>query len=305
VPVIATEHQTHRYGRLVAVDDLRLVVQAGSIYGFLGPNGAGKTTTIRMLLGFLRPSAGRATIFGLDCWHDAPQIKRDVGYLPGDLRLYPGWTGHVALDTVGRIRGVDLRQAGRRLASRFDLDLAVRVRAMSRGMRQKLGLLLALAHRPRLIVLDEPTASLDPLMQEALMDHLRGAARDGATIFFSSHTLSEVEALCNHVAIIREGRIVADEALESLRARARRQVTIVFRDEDSASRASAPEGLVIHERAGPRWRAELDGDAPALVRWAATQPIADLAIHPPDLTRIFQVAYQGDGGVRGTGTDAS
>lgn len=292
VSVIATEHLTRRYGRFAAVDDLELRVPAGSLFGFLGPNGAGKTTTIRVLLGFLRPSAGRATIFGLDCWADSARIKRDVGYLPGDLRLYPGWTGHVALATVGRIRGLDLAQAGRTLAERFDLDLDVRVRAMSRGTRQKLGLLLALVHRPKLLVLDEPTASLDPLMQQALMDHLREAARAGATVFFSSHTLSEVEALCDRVAILREGRIVTDEPLASLRARARRQVTIVFRDAESAARAPAPPAVALLERQGPVWRGELEGDAPALLNWLATQPVADVTIHPPDLTRLFQQAYQ-------------
>ena len=289
--VIATEHLTHRYGRFTAVNDLKLSVPAGSIFGFLGPNGAGKTTTIRMLLGFLRPSQGRAAIFGLDCWQESPRIKRDVGYVPGDLRLYPGWTGHRALSTVGQIRGVDVRQPGRTLADRFGLDLGIPVRAMSRGMRQKLGLILALAHRPQLLVLDEPTASLDPLMQQALMDHLRQAARDGATVFISSHTLSEVEALCDRVAIVREGRIVTDEALESLRARARRQVTIVFRDAETARTASPPPSLIVLERDGASWRGELEGDAPAFVRWAASQSIADVTIHPPDLASLFQKAY--------------
>jgi ABC-2 type transport system ATP-binding protein len=292
VSVIVADRLTRRYGRFVAVDDLSLSVPSGSIFGFLGPNGAGKTTTIRMLLGFLRPSGGRATIFGLDCWRHSPRIKRDIGYLPGDLRLYPGWTGAAALATVSWLRGLDLREAGRDLARQFDLDLHVRVRAMSRGMRQKLGLILALAHRPKLLVLDEPTASLDPLMQQALMDHLRHAAHGGATVFFSSHTLSEVEALCDRVAIVREGRIVADETLESLRARARRQVTIVFRDAESAARAVPPPVLEVQARQDGIWRGELAGDAPALVRWAASQEIVDVTIHPPDLARLFQRAYQ-------------
>jgi ABC-2 type transport system ATP-binding protein len=303
VSLIIAERLTRRYGRFVAIEDLRLDVPAGSIFGFLGPNGAGKTTTIRLLLGFLRPSAGRATIFGLDCWRESPRIKRDIGYLPGDLRLYPFWTGAVALATVGEIRGVNLRPAGRALAERFDLDLHVRVRAMSRGMRQKLGLILALAHLPKLLVLDEPTASLDPLMQQALMEYLRQAARDGTTIFFSSHTLSEVEALCDRVAIVRDGRIVADEPLDSLRARARRQVTIVFRDAESAARAMPPPALDVQERHGTRWRGHLHGSAPALVSWAASQPIADLTIHPPDLGALFQQAYQASSPTPAAGPD--
>jgi ABC-2 type transport system ATP-binding protein len=292
VSVIAAEHLTRRYGSFVAVDDLRLDVPAGAIFGFLGPNGAGKTTTIRMLLGFLRQSAGRATIFGHDCWRESRRVKQDVGYLPGDLRLYPTLTGAATIAMAGRIRGHDLRAPGGALADRFDLDLGVPVRAMSRGMRQKLGLILALAPEPRLLVLDEPTASLDPLMQQALANRLRELAKDGCTIFFSSHTLSEVEALCDRVAILRDGRIVSDETLESLRARARRQVTVVFATPDAAAHLEPPPSLEVRERTATEWRGELTGSAPDLVRWAALQPIADLIVHPPDLVRLFQRAYE-------------
>ena len=289
--IITTQSLTRRYGRFVAVRDLDLEVPAGSIFGFLGPNGAGKTTTIRMLLGFLRPSGGAATIHGLDCWRASPRIKRDVGYLPGDLRLYPWMTAASALRIVGRIRGVDMQSSGAALAERFDLNLHVTVRAMSRGMRQKLGLILALAHRPKLLVLDEPTSSLDPLMQQALADHLRQAAREGCTVFFSSHTLSEVENICDRVAIVRDGRIVADDSLEALRKRARREVTIIFVDADAAARIQPPPAFALRARDAATWRGELAGEAPALVRWAAAQPIRDIAIHPPDLERLFQSFY--------------
>jgi ABC-2 type transport system ATP-binding protein len=196
-----------------------------------------------------------------------------------------------ALRTVGRIRGLDMLASGGELAGRFDLALNVPVRKMSRGMRQKLGLILALAHHPKLLVLDEPTASLDPLMQNALADHLRQQARNGCTVFFSSHTLSEVEALCDRVAIVREGRIVADDSLDALRQRARRDVTITFHDAETAGRVPPPMMLEVRRRAGATWHGELIGEAPALVQWAAGQSLRDIAVHPPSLERLFQSFY--------------
>src|SRR5262249_26093722 len=178
------DHLTRRYGRRRGVERVSLTVPEGVLFGFLGPNGAGKTTTIRVLLGFLRPSSGAARIFGRDCWRESKAIKRDVGYLPGDLRLPPWMTGASALSIFGAVRGQVLTRAGRELAERFDLDLSVKVREMSRGMRQKLGLILALAHEPRLLVLDEPTSALDPLMQQTLHELLRQLAATGHTIFF-------------------------------------------------------------------------------------------------------------------------
>src|SRR5580765_3539907 len=201
MPLIQIENLTRGYGRRRGVDRLSLNVAEGTLFGFLGPNGAGKTTTIRVMLGFLRPTAGAAKIFGLDCWSDSKAIKRDVGYVPGDLRL-PSWmNGETALSIFGAVRGQDLMRSGRELAERFDLDLRVKVREMSRGMRQKLGLILALAHSPRLLVLDEPTSALDPLMQQELRALLVKMAAKGHTVFFSSHSLGEVEELCDRVAI--------------------------------------------------------------------------------------------------------
>ena len=193
---IETDDLTRRYGARRGIERVSLTVPDGSRFGFLGPNGAGKTTTIRVLLGFLKPTAGQARVFGRDVWRESALIKSDVGYLPGDLRLYPWLSGELALRIFGGVRGRDLMRAGRELAERFALDLRVKVRNMSRGMRQKLGLILALAPRPKLLILDEPTASLDPLMQETLRAHLRELAARGHTVFFSSHTLSEVEQLC-------------------------------------------------------------------------------------------------------------
>jgi len=292
VNLITTERLSKHYGRRVGVDAVDLAIPEGDIFGFLGPNGAGKTTAIRLLLGFLKPTAGRAKIFGLDCWTESSRIKREVGYLPGDLRLYPWMTLGSALKVFGQIRGVDLSTAGGELAERFRLEGDLRVRKMSRGTRQKLGLVLALAHQPRLVILDEPTSGLDPLVQQELAECLRELASRGHTVFFSSHTLSDVEQLCDRIAMVREGRIVVDETLQTLRRRARRSVTLIFESNGSASRTDVPAFLEVQARSANQWRCELVGASRELVRWAATQPIEDLSVGPPDLESLFRKYYQ-------------
>ena len=291
---IRIQSLTKRYGRRTAVEGLDLAVPEGSLFGFLGPNGSGKTTTIRVLLGLLRPTAGRAAVLGLDAWRDSPRIKEDVGYLPGDPRLYPWLTGAGALRLSGAARGRDLSREGGELAERFDLDLQAPARTMSRGTRQKLAILLALAHRPRLLVLDEPTSSLDPLAQAALQDHLRGLARAGHTVFFSSHVIAEVERLCDRVAILREGRLIEHAAVEALRKRAPREVRVRWRSELDAAR-EPPPFVRLEAREGASWRGVLAGSSVDLVRWAAGQPIEDLEMGPPDLEALFHRAYRGPG----------
>ncbi|MGI9457880.1 MAG: ABC transporter ATP-binding protein [Aeoliella sp.] len=292
--IILVEQLSRRYGRRIGVDSVDLEVRSGEIFGFLGPNGAGKTTTIRLLMGFLRADSGRASIDGFDCWRESPRIKRHVGYLPGDLRLYPWFTAAIALQVVSQIRGVDLDQQGAELADRFGLERDLRVRKMSRGTRQKLGLVLAMAHRPRLLVLDEPTTGLDPLMQQELASQLRDLAAAGCTIFFSSHTLSEVESLCDRVAIVRAGRIVANERLDVLRGRAQRTVELVFAEEQSARNIQLPSFLQTVRRDGRRLTCELKGSTPALIQWVSQQSIADISIGPPDLEHLFHKFYDGE-----------
>ncbi|MFQ5591728.1 MAG: ABC transporter ATP-binding protein [Phycisphaerae bacterium] len=292
-PIIVAERLTRRYGRRTGVEELSLDVPDGTLFGFLGPNGSGKTTTIRVLLGLLQANGGRARVFGLDCWRDSHRIKADVGYLPGDLRLYPWLNCREAVRIHTLVRGRDLSREALELAEDFSLDPDVRVRSMSRGMRQKLGLILALAHQPRLCILDEPTTSLDPLMQQKLYARLRERVSAGNTVFFSSHTLSEVERLCDRVAILREGRLVAHETLEALRARARRVVTIHWRSSAPlAEIAPPPPNLDLVERKNRRWVAMLTGPVMDLVRWCADKPIDDLAIEHPDLGRLFREYYE-------------
>jgi ABC-2 type transport system ATP-binding protein len=287
---IEVENLTRRYGTRRGVEAVSLRVEEGALFGFLGPNGAGKTTTIRVLLGLLRAGEGSARVLGLDCWRQSAGIKADLGYLPGDLRLYSWLNGHGALRMVGRVRGRELAAFGRELADEFALDLRVRVRAMSRGMRQKLGLVLAMAHRPRVLVLDEPTASLDPLMQRALQGRLRSMAAAGCTVFFSSHTLSEVEELCDRVAIVREGRIVADETLAELRRNAGHEVTIAW---SGLPPSDAPAFLRVHTRTGSEWRAVLEGPVGPLLEWVRGRGVEDLTIGRPDLEQLFRRFYDG------------
>jgi ABC-2 type transport system ATP-binding protein len=289
-PVVLTESLTRHYGARRGIERLDLAVPEGSLFGFLGPNGSGKTTTIRVLLGFLKPAGGKARVLGLDPWRNPARIKEEVGYLPGDLRLWPWLTGAVALRLFGAIRRRDIVPAGRELAERFDLDLHVRAREMSRGTRQKLGLVLAMAHRPRLLILDEPTASLDPLMQDRLLRHLRELSAAGHTVFFSSHTLGEVDELCDRVAILRDGRLVEAATLDDLRRRSPRQVAIRFRPGDEHL-PPPPPFLEVVQRSPREWSGLIRGSSVELVQWAATQPLEDLVIAPPALDALFRRIY--------------
>jgi len=213
-----------------------------------------------------------------------------VGYMPGDVRLPPWLNGTQALRIWEMVRRQPLISQGRGLAERFSLDLSVKVRNMSRGMRQKLGLILALAHQPKLLILDEPTVTLDPLMQSAVQKLLREMASAGHTIFFSSHTLGEVDQLCDRVAMIREGRIVANESLADLRRRAGHQVTIRWPDAASAA-AAPPPFLSVDRRHGLVWSGVLAGPVEPLIRWLADRSIEDLSIGPPDLETLFRDFY--------------
>ncbi|GMV25865.1 MAG: tetronasin ABC transporter ATP-binding protein [Phycisphaerae bacterium] len=289
--VIEVAGLTRRYGQRRGIEDVNLAIPDGSLYGFLGPNGAGKTTTIRVLLGFLRPTGGQARVFGLDCWRHSRRIKDEIGYIPGDLRLYPWLTGKVALSLFGSIRRRDLTAKGRELAEMFDLDMNVKVRRMSRGMRQKLGLVLSLAPDPRLLILDEPTSGLDPLMQDRLQDYLQRAAVRGKTVFFSSHTLSEVERLCERVAIVREGKIVADDTLGELKRKAGHEVEIAWRPGGSRGVDVVP-GLVLSTRTDVAWSGMFHGDVRSLMRWLGGLEVEDVVVRRPDLETLFRRYYE-------------
>lgn len=283
--VITTNNLGKSFGRVAAVSGLSLEVGEGEVFGFLGPNGAGKTTTIRLLLGFLRPSAGTATVLGRDAWREAARAHEQIGYLPGDARLYDFMTGAEFLTLMARLRGLREIGPGRRLAERLGLDLSRRIKTYSRGTRQKLGLVQALMHAPRLVVLDEPTASLDPLIQEEVYEILREQRAAGATVFFSSHVLSEVEKLCDRVGIIRRGQLAAVETVEGLRSRARRVVRVTL-----AEAPAAPLELPGATRTGEEGATltfAVRGDINAVVRTLAALPLADVTIEPARLEDIF------------------
>ena len=312
--VLETSGLTMSYGVRRGIQDVSLQIESGEIFGFLGPNGAGKSTTIRILMGLLKATSGQARIFGLDCWRDGAVIRREVGYVAGDVRLYPWLTLQRGLRILSQIHGRCLQSAGGQLAERFRLEPDLAVRKMSRGNRQKVALVLALAIQPRLLILDEPTSGLDPLMQDTLMLCLREAASEGRTILFSSHTLSEVESLCDRVAMIRGGRIVESDSLSVLKARAPRRIQIQLQHKQAVP-SSWPEGVRVLWQ--PEQNAavstlqrdllsiplglssrtcllELTGNSGQFLRWAAGQDFADVSIGAPSLEILFRSCYAGD-----------
>ncbi len=292
---IRTHGLSKHYGPVQVLADVDLHVPAGSLFGFLGPNGAGKTTTIRILLGLLRASGGAAQVFGQDAWRRGPRIRAEVGYLPGDIRFYDGLTGRATLAFLNAARGGRCGEEIRRLARVFDLNLDRRVRNYSRGMKQKLGLIQAMMHRPRLLILDEPTTALDPLIREALNDELRAVVADGRTVLFSSHTLSEVDVLCDRVAILRDGRLIEQERIEVLRQRAVRRVEILF-DGPPPGGAQLPAGLRVLSQNERHMTATWMGGPQPLLTWLAGAGVRDASIAPPDLEDLFMAYYAGDAG---------
>ena len=225
---IETRGLTKYYGDTAGIVDLDLMVEAGEVYGFIGPNGAGKTTTIRLLLNLLQPTKGSGTIFGMDAVADSVAIRHRVGYLPGDLALYPSMTGREFLLYFSRLRGVDTAAATTRLAERFELDLDRRIKEYSKGNRQKVGLVNAFMHEPELLILDEPTGGLDPLMQQEFAALLGEVRAEGRTVFLSSHYLPEVERIADRVGIVRQGHLIAVDTLDGFRTRVQSNLSIEF-----------------------------------------------------------------------------
>lgn len=289
---VATQSLTKRYGRCTALRELSLQVPAGRLFGFLGPNGAGKTTTLRILLGLLRATAGRAEVLERDAWRDGPVVRRQIGYLPGDVRFYDWLTGRATLEFANAAHGGACRPEIERLVRLLDLDLDRRVRDYSRGMKQKLGVIAALMHRPRLLVLDEPTTSLDPLVRQALYAELRAVVSEGRTVLFSSHTLAEVEELCDEVAILRDGRLIEQERMDVLRTRAVRHVELRFHTA-AAAMAKPPDGFCVLQQAPAYVRGTWTGPVAPLLAWLGQAGLADVTIAPPDLDDLF-LAYYGE-----------
>jgi len=289
---IVTEGLTKRYGGTLALDRLDLTVARGEVYGFLGPNGSGKTTTIRLLLGLHRPTSGSARLFGLDAWRDPVEAHRRVAYVTGEPFLWPSLTGDETFALLADLHGgVDVAYRDL-LVERFHLETTKRVRALSKGNRQKVQLIAALATRADLLLLDEPTSGLDPLMEVAFRVSVGEAKERGQAVFLSSHILSEVEALCDRVGILREGRLVDEGTLRDLRHLSAQSIEVTFAGE--APPLPPLEGVTV-TRAGPSTlHLEVSGEVGPVMAALGRHPIAALTTHEPSLEEIFLHHYDRD-----------
>lgn len=294
LPAIHTHGLTKRFGDFVALDALDLEVRTGEIFGFLGPNGAGKSTAIRTLLDQIRPSAGRAEILGLDTGLESMEVRRRIGYVPGDLALYPKLTGAQTLRYFARLRGGVDDVYVEELAERLGADLTKRVGDYSTGNRQKIGLIQAFMHRPDLLILDEPNAGLDPLVQQEFLKLLTEVRDDGRTVFLSSHTLSEVERVADRVGIIRHGRLITVESVSSLKTKAIRKLEIEFAETVPEDLFGGVEGVRDVETDENRVLISFDGPINPLLHAAMSRELVDLHTRDADLEEIFLAYYQDD-----------
>jgi ABC-2 type transport system ATP-binding protein len=289
VPAIRTESLSKRYGSFDALRDLDLEVQAGEVVGYLGPNGAGKTTTIRLLLGLIRPTGGRAAIFGLDCERQAVAAHRRLAYVAGEANLWPSLTGGETLHLLGRVHGRVDDAYRDELVARFDFDPQKKVRAYSKGNRQKLILIAALMTRADLLVLDEPTSGLDPLMEQAFRHSIHEARERGQSVFLSSHILSEVEALCDRVGILREGALIDMGTLSEMRHLSSLSVEATFEDKvPDLSRVSGVSAVVVE---GHVVRCQVAGSVEPLLQVLAASGVRHLLSREPSLEELFLGHY--------------
>jgi ABC-2 type transport system ATP-binding protein len=290
-PVIQAEGLTKTYGSHRGIIDVDLSIGESEIFGFLGPNGAGKTTTIRVLLDHIRPTAGRARVFGIETTADPVAIHRRVGYLPGEFGLYDGLTGAQTMEYFANLRGGVDAAYQKSLIERLDLDPSRKYKEYSRGNKQKVALVSALQHRPDLLILDEPTSGLDPLVQQSFFNLLQEAKSDGRTVFLSSHIISEVERVCDRVAIIRDGRLVQVDAIDALRALAFHHVelrfsravpTAEFEAIDTVSNVLAEDDVL---------RMEVIGPIGPVIRVAGRHELVDVVSREPNLEDVFLAQY--------------
>lgn len=292
---LLTEGLTKSFGTTVALDHLDLRVEAGEVFGFLGPNGAGKTTTIRLLLDLIRPTSGRAAIFGYDCQAESLKVRAISGYLAGDIRLYSSLTGHEMVRYVADLRGGALDTAYlSRMTNALELNLSRKVGSLSKGNRQKIGIILALLGRPKFALLDEPTSGLDPIMQFATWELLKDAAREGSTVFFSSHVMSEVEATCERVGMLRGGRLIAVQPIASLKERAIRRIEVTFADGVPGPEVFAMPGVQEVARTASVLHFEATGDLSPFISRLAEHHVVDLKTEQPSLEDILLTYYRAD-----------
>jgi ABC-2 type transport system ATP-binding protein len=295
--IIEVEKLTKNYGGKRGIADVTFSIPEGEVFGFLGPNGAGKTTTIRILMALIRSDSGVATIAGLDCWERSVDIKRLVGYVPGEPSMDPNLTGGQILEYFANLRGGVDPAYLKRLIQTFDLDTSRKFRQYSTGNKRKVVLIQAFMHRPRVLILDEPTSGLDPLNQQEFDGLVREARDEGRTVFLSSHVLSEVEKTCTRVGIIREGRLVRMGDIAELKAIKRYEITISFAHPVPVHTFAKLEGVAEVEELneGSAVRLAMQGSADAVIKAAAQFPVVSLTSYEPSLEDIFLRYYEADG----------
>jgi ABC-2 type transport system ATP-binding protein len=289
---IETVGLTKRYGAVTAVADLNLRVGPGQVFGFLGQNGAGKSTTIRMLMALQRPTQGRAAVLGLDAARNSVEVHRRVGYLPGDLELFPRLTGRQHIAWFARARGVGDDSMAKQLVDRFQVVVDRPVRELSKGNRQKIGLVLAFMHGPELLVLDEPTSGLDPLMQREFQTLLRETADQGRTVFLSSHELDEVQRIADRIGIIKQGNLVAQDTVDGLRRAAPQKMEVRFRHPVDPADLSAVTGVTVTASDGPQVTLDVTGEIGPVLKVIASHDPVDLISRPADLDELFLDFYR-------------
>jgi ABC-2 type transport system ATP-binding protein len=284
-PLLVADRLTKDYGSFRALADLDLSISPGEVVGLLGPNGSGKSTALRLMLGFMRPTRGKATIAGFDCWSEGVEARRRVAYLPGELRLYDNMTGRRLITFLGQLRGDPPGPEAEALARKLDVDIDRPLTHMSSGMKRKVALLAVLVPKVPLIILDEPTNTLDPTMRDELLEQLRHARDRGQAVLFSSHVLHEVEAVCDRVAILRRGELVHVQEMDELR-----EGRAVAARLTGPGPATGPGGeqLAPDALADGRLRMTFRGPLPVLLDWLAKQPLADLVIEPQGLAPIYK-----------------
>lgn len=292
--MIEIEHLTKDYGGGRGVFDVSFSVKKGEVMGFLGPNGAGKTTTIRHLMGFVRPEQGRLSIHGMDCFRDAAKIQQKLGYLPGEIAFMEDMTGTQFLKFIGRMKGVREFKRRDELIERFELNPEGRIKKMSKGMKQKIGIICAFMQEPDILILDEPTSGLDPLMQNLFVELIQEEKEKGTTILMSSHMFEEVERTCDRTAIIKEGHLAAVEDMAALKGSRYKTYRVAFKDAKTAESFEA-EGAKIKERENNRITVKVKGDIMPFIKALGHYEVTGLDVVEQTLEDLFMHYYGGKG----------